>query len=193
MNNNQVNLYNFLKSTYGDKKSLDKVKQAGYNYDSILSNSNVKVFHNPKDNKLLVGVAGTHNFSDVLTDISLAFGNLKGTSRYKEAHDILKQAKTKYNPVETVVGGHSLGGAVSQYIASKNDKVYTLDKGATIGQKTRSNEKAFRTEGDAVSLLASGAKNMTTLANKNRATGFLPTDTLQAHNISSIKNENIKI
>jgi hypothetical protein len=189
----KVNLYQFLKSTYGDKKALDKVKQAGYNYDSMLSNSNVKVFHRPSDNKLLVGVAGTHNFSDILTDINLAFGNLKGTSRYKEAKDILKQAKTKYNPSETIVGGHSLGGSISQYIASKRDKAVTLDKGATIGQKTRSNERAYRTEGDAVSLLASGAKNMTTLANRNTATGFLPTDVLKAHNLTSIKKENIQV
>jgi hypothetical protein len=189
----KVDLYQFLKSTYGDKKALDKVKQAGYNYDSMLSNSNVKVFHRPSDNKLLVGVAGTHNFSDVLTDINLAFGNLKGTSRYKEAKDILKQAKTKYNPSETIVGGHSLGGSISQYIASKRDKAVTLDKGATIGQKTRSNERAYRTEGDAVSLLASGAKNMTTLANRNTATGFLPTDVLKAHNLTSIKKENIQV
>ncbi len=189
----KVDLYQFLKSTYGDKKALDKVKQAGYNYDSMLSNSNVKVFHRPSDNKLLVGVAGTHNFSDVLTDIGLAFGQLKGTTRYKEAKDILKEAKQKYNPSETIVGGHSLGGAISQYIASKRDKAITLDKGATIGQKTRSNERAYRTEGDAVSLLAAGAKNMTTLANRNTATGFLPTDVLKAHNLTSIKKENIQV
>ena len=40
--------------------------------------------------------------------------------------------------------GHSLGGTIAGYIGGKGDTVKTLDKGATIGQKVRSNEKAYR-------------------------------------------------
>ena len=112
-----VDLYDVLKSSYGDKRSIDNVKRQGYNYDTILSNSNVKVFHNPEKNKLVVGVAGTHNFNDVLTDVNLAVGNLKNTDRYKEAKNILNQAKEKYKPNDVVVGGHSLGGALANLMA----------------------------------------------------------------------------
>ena len=42
---------------------------------------------------MLVNVAGTHNLKDVITDVNLAFGNLKNTSRYKEAKKVLEKAK----------------------------------------------------------------------------------------------------
>lgn len=188
-----LDFYDVLKSSYGDRNSIDKIKREGYNYDTMLSNSNVKVFHNPEKNKLVVGVAGTHSTNDVLTDVNLAFGNLKNTDRYKEARNILNRAKEKYSPNDVVISGHSLGGSISQYIAGKNDKVYTLDKGATIGQKTRKNEVAYRTQGDVVSLLNAGSKRVTTLPNKNLPTGFLVGDILKAHNVDNIKNSNIQI
>jgi hypothetical protein len=128
------------------------------------------------------------------TDLYLALGKLKDTNRYKEAKQTLENAKLKYgNDITTNITGHSLGGAIGQYVGNKNDKVFTLDKGATIGQKTRGNETAFRTSGDAVSLLASGANRMTTLENRNRATGLLPLDTLKSHHVENIRKENIQI
>jgi hypothetical protein len=87
--------------------------------------------------------------------------------------------------------GHSLGGSVILYLGSKseNDKILTLDKGATPFQKTRNIEKAYRTEGDVVSLLNANSKHMTTILNPNIKTGILPVDSLIAHSISNIKNE----
>jgi len=187
-----VKLYDALKSSYGDKKSQQQLKNAGYNYDSMLSNHNQQVWYNPNTKKMLFNVAGTHNLKDWGTDLYLAFGKLKDTNRYKEAKNILNEAKKKYgNDIETKISGHSLGGAVSQYIAGKNDKVYTLDKGATIGQKTRSNENAYRTSGDIVSALNANSTRMNTLNNYNKSTGFIPMDILKAHNVENIKNEEI--
>jgi len=187
-----VKLYDALKSSYGDKKSQQQLKNAGYNYDSMLSNHNQQVWYNPNTKKMLFNVAGTHNLKDWGTDLYLAFGKLKDTNRYKEAKNILNEAKRKYgNDIATKISGHSLGGAVSQYIAGKNDKVYTLDKGATIGQKTRSNENAYRTSGDIVSALNANSTRMNTLNNYNKSTGFIPMDILKAHNVENIKNEEI--
>ena len=81
----------------------------------------------------------------------------------------------------------------SQYIASKNDKVYTLDKGATIGQKTRRNETAYRTEGDYVSLLNANSKRMKTLKNPYIQTGITLIDGYNAHDTKNIKDANIFI
>jgi len=187
-----IKLYDALKSSYGDKRSQQQLKNAGYNYDSMLSNHNQQVWYNPNTKKMLFNVAGTHNLKDWGTDLYLAFGKLKDTNRYKEAKNILNEAKKKYgNDIETKISGHSLGGAVSQYIAGKNDKVYTLDKGATIGQKTRSNENAYRTSGDIVSALNANSTRMNTLNNYNKSTGFIPMDILKAHNVENIKNEEI--
>lgn len=187
-----VDLYDALKSSYGDKKSKEKLANAGYKYDSMLSNHNEQVWYNPNEKKLLYNVAGTHNLSDVGTDLYLAFGKLKDTNRYKEAGNKLEEAKKKYNVDNATITGHSLGGAVSQYIANKNDKVYTLNKGATIGQKTRGNETAIRTSGDAVSLMNAGSTRMKTI--DNTGLGFLNyLNPLASHNVSNIKDYKIRI
>ena len=189
-----VNLYDALKSSYGNRKSKEQLKNAGYNYDSMLSNHNQQVWYNPNTKKMLFNIAGTHNLKDWGTDLYLALGKLKDTNRYKEADKILSEAKRKYgNDIQTNITGHSLAGAIGQYIGDKNDKVYTLDKGATIGQKTRSNENAYRTDGDIVSLLNANSTRMKTLNNYNKATGLIPLDILKAHNVENIKNHNIFI
>jgi hypothetical protein len=187
-----LNLYDALKQGYGDKKAKSKLENQGYAMDKGLSNNNQQVFYNNANKKLLVNVSGTHNLQDVGTDIYLAFGGIKNTNRYKEARTTLNKAKEKYKTNATV-SGHSLGGTISGLIAGKDDQVFTLDKGATIGSRVRGNEKAFRTRGDLVSLLNSGATRVKTLANPNTQTGILPLDILNAHNVSNIKNQKIEI
>ena len=151
-----VKLHKVLKRSYANKDEQRKgFHEDGddYDFDDGLSNDNQQVYYDKKKKKLLVSVAGTHNLKDVGTDVYLAMGHLKDTNRYKEAENVLNKAKVKYGVDNATVVGHSLGGSISQYIAGSKDKAYTLDKGATIGQKTRSNENAYRTSGDAVSLL----------------------------------------
>jgi hypothetical protein len=189
----QVSLYDALQSSYGDKQSQSKLANAGYKYDSMLSNHNQQVWYNPNEKKLLYNVAGTHNLSDVGTDAYLAFGGLKSTNRYKEADNILRQAKQKYNPANTTVTGHSLGSTIANQIASKGagDQVYALDGGFTIGQNISNNKNFhnFRTAGDLVSIMSQNKNNIgniTTLRNNNWFK-----DPLTAHHVENIKNENI--
>jgi len=188
-------LYTTLKSSYGDRKALRELELAGYKQDKELSSHNQQVWYNAADNKLLYNVAGTHNLSDWGTDVYLAAGKLKSTSRYKEAKKTLEKAREKYKNAQTTLTGHSLGGSIVGYLASKsrNDKVFTLDKGATIGQKVRKGEQAFRTSGDLVSLLNKNAKHTQTLKNPNVRTGIVPFDVLQAHHVENIQNEKIFI
>lgn len=188
----QVPLYDVLKAGY-DKTRRNDLNKYGYNYDSMLSNSNQQVYFNPNENKLLVNVAGTHNLQDVGTDIYLAFGDLKSTNRYKQARDTLNKAKEKYGVDSATVTGDSLGGAVSQYIAGKNDKAITYNKGSTIGQKTRGNESAYRIEGDVVSLLSSNAKRSKTLDNKAKTTFNPITNILNRHYVDNLKGRDIFI
>jgi predicted alpha/beta-fold hydrolase len=121
----------------------------------------------------------------------LAAGKLKDTNRYKESHKILRVAKEKYKPINTTVSGHSLGGSIAGYIASKGDKVFTLDKGATLFQPVKKNEKAYRSSGDLVSLLNANSKHVTTLKNNNFQTGIIPLDALNSHNVNNIKDKKI--
>ena len=188
-NNHKFNLHKVLKLSYDNNNNhQQKMKKNGYQFDSMLSNKNEKVYYNPTDNKLLVSVAGTDKFSpkDIITDAYLAAGKLQNTTRYQHAHNTIINAKKKYNVNSATLAGHSLGGSIVSYAGSKNDKIYTLDKGATIGTKTRSREKAFRSAGDIVSALSSNSSNMKTLGKHN----YNP---LSAHNISNIKHNKIYI
>jgi hypothetical protein len=180
-------LHEVLKLSYADReKQQQGLKNYGYNYDSRFSNDNHQAYYNPKKQKLLFSVTGTHNLKDVGTDAYLAAGKLKDTTRYQQADKALKEAKALYNPKKVSVAGHSLGGTISSYIAQPSDKVYTLDKGVTLGQGYRPNEKAYRTSGDLVSVLGVRNKNMVTLSNKNMFKNVLTN-----HNVNNIKDEKI--
>ncbi|NDD83970.1 hypothetical protein EBZ38_06795 [bacterium] len=161
--NTGVNLRDVLKSGYGDKRSIEYLSSKHYELNNTLSDSNQQVYINNESKKILFNVSGTHNLNDVYTDLFLAFGRLKNTKRYREARDRIQKVRDYYKDYEVTVTGHSLGGAIAQYIAKPSEKVYTFNKGATIGQKTRKNEIAYRTKGDIVSILSSGATRSKTL------------------------------
>jgi predicted alpha/beta-fold hydrolase len=131
----------------------------------------------------MYNVAGTHSMNDWGTNAMLAIGKLKNTKRYKEADETLKKAQEKYKPTNTAITGHSLGGAIAQNFHNRGS-VTTLDPAYTIGQKTRG--EAFRSKGDLVSLLGSKATHMKTLDHNT-------SNSLQAHNVSNIKDENIYV
>jgi hypothetical protein len=166
----------------------------GYEIDKDLSNDNQQVYYNPNEKKLLYNVAGTHNLSDVGTDVYLGLGKLKDTKRYKYADKTLKQAKQKYGVNKAMIAGHSLGGSIAGYVGNPDvDSIYTLDKGATIGQTVRKGENAYRSKGDVVSLLNANDTNMKILINPNQQTGKFIKDGLDAHNVGNIKYSNISI
>lgn len=154
-----LSLANILKKSYkSNKEAKEELLKYNYVLDEKLSSGNQKVFFNPITKKLLVAVAGTHNFKDVLTDVNFGFGlkSIKDTARYKEAKKILDKARKRYpsaaNSVDVV--GHSLGGQIASRIAKNKDNIITYGKGSTIGETVRANEKSYRVSGDAFSTLA---------------------------------------
>lgn len=135
------------------------------------------------------------------------FGGFKDTDRYKQADQTLKAAKAKYGPAETAITGHSLGGRIVQDIAKKDDKVYALDAGSTIGQTVKGgpNRQVYRTAGDVVSGTTAWNPAVKTLANPHTSK-LLPAlftrsapqigvaaaiDAYNAHNIENIKGSDI--
>jgi len=192
-------LHDVLKNSYAKNKSKT---MKGYNLDENLSNHNQQVYYNPTKKSLLLSGTGTHNFNDdgtynfndIGTDFYLGIGKLKDTNRYKEADKTLKKAKEKYGVNKAIITGHSLFGTIAGYIGNPDvDSIYTLDKGATIGQPVRKNEHAYRSKGDVVSLLNSNDPNITNLINPNQQTGRFIKDSLKAHNVDNIKYNNIHL
>ena len=190
------NLYDLLKASYKNShEQATSLSRFGYNRDEELSNDNQQAYFNPEKKKLIYTVFGTHNAKDWGTNAYLAVGKIKDTNRYNLADAGLKKAKLKYGVSDASIYGHSLGGTIARYIDGSGDTVKTLDKGATIGQKVHSNEKAYRTAFDPVSLLNANSKNMTTLPNTNKKirTGLLPLDAVingvKAHDVDCIKGQ----
>jgi hypothetical protein len=189
-----MKLANALKIGYKSKEYQEqKMAKRGFVRDNDLSSNDHQAYYNKKKDKLLFNVTGTHNLYDVGTDFYLAAGHIKDTNRFQEADKMLKKSKEKYHPSSVTVIGHSLGAGVGSLIASKNDKVITLDKAATIGTRTRSNETAFRTAGDPFSILNANSKRMTTIENPNSnifKNGIIG-QVFQNHDIANIRNEKI--
>jgi Lipase (class 3) len=161
----------------------------GYELDKSLSNHNQQVYYKPNEKKLLMSVAATHNLRDVGTVFMLGVGKLKNTSRYKEAKSTIDKVENKYNPMKTVVAGHSLGSSIANYIGSKDDQIIGLNGGYTIGQKTRANKTNYRTGGDLVSVLGASQKHVKTI---NNSISFLSSP-WSSHNIDAIKSSKINI
>jgi hypothetical protein len=193
-----MSLYEVLKNSSGllgdQKTSLNKY---GYEYDSGLSSRNIQVYYNPNNKTLLYTVKGTDpkKSADIRTDISLALGNLKGTKRYKDAEKQLVKATEKYNPNKRILAGYSLGGSIVSNLGSKGkgDSVYTYNKGATLGQKTRNIEKGYRTRGDIVSVAS--AKDVKTLKKTPSTLDlFGPIGSaLSSHQLDQLKKQSIDI
>jgi hypothetical protein len=103
---------------------------------------------------------------------------------------MLKKAKAGLTPKKTVVTGFSLGGAIASGIASSSDKVYTFNRGATIGSKVRDNETSYRVNGDLVSANLSG--DVKTIPKDRTLTDFL-SPALGSHELDQLKNDDINI
>lgn len=198
-----VNLAKVIKVGYKSEEKQGKVmKRFGYKIDKDLSNDNQQVYYNPNEKKLLYNVAGTHNNKDKLTDVYLAFGGLKNTDRYKSADETLKKAKSKYGVTNATITSHSLGGSIAQGIAKPEDQEYSLNAGYTIGQKTKGgNQHNYRTQGDVVSLLGAGSKNLKTIGKKDNTSVLgsflkggivgLATNLIKSHKPETIKKEHV--
>ena len=184
-----VQLYNIVNNGYKHKDT----KYDGFELDPTLSNGNNQLYVNKKEKKLIYNTTGTHNLKDWGTNFYLGLGKLKDTKRYKDAHQGIRDAKTKYTGYNSIITGDSLGGAIARGISSKGDSVISYNSASTLGEKTKTREKNFRVAGDSVSALQSKAKHMKTLENKNFRTHIPIIDSYYSHLPSAIKNHNIRI
>jgi hypothetical protein len=195
-NNNQLlkkgclSLHAGLKNTYDTQENQSKFgKDCGYSYDKELSNHNQQVYYNPNNKNLMMSVTGTHNMSDIGTDLKMMGSGVKSTDRYREAQMTLGKAKAKYSPSSTTGIGHSLGGAI---VSDLNfDQKVTMNKASTNPFKgTPGNETHLRTYGDMVSFLSSGNKHTHNMIGGNITD---PMSWLKAHNTDNIKKYGYKI
>ena len=168
--------HDILKNGY-NKDKLDEVN--GFQLDRELSNDDHQIYHH-KDKGLLYNVTGTQNSRDWVNNLKLATGiGFKKSIRYNNEKETLNKAKKKYNVDNALITGHSQGAAHASFISDPNkDEVFTLDKAATIGHKSRKNETNYASRGDLVSVFN----------NNNKYIGNHDYNFLNAHKVNKIKN-----
>lgn len=193
MTSKSVKLYDVLKSFYDEgKKSI--LKSYGFDFKPEYSSGKLQTFFDPDDKVLIFSVKGTDptSFADLRSDVSLALGRLKQTKRYKDADAMLKRAKAGLSPKKTVVVGFSLGGAIASGIAAGTDKVYTFNRGSTIGSKKRANETAYRVEGDVVSANLNESKTLPKDYGMKDLVGPVG-QALSSHELDQLKDDDVLI
>ena len=157
-----LTLQDTLKSSYMTKKqSANLLDKSGYEFDNNLSNIESRVYHNPKNNKVLVTFRGTKNWiNDIPTDLAILTGELKHTQRYKDSKKTYEKAKEKYHTDNITLAGHSMGGSLANAIGKSKDDIYTLNKGVGfLNPSTKTNEHAYRTSTDLISALSATDKH----------------------------------
>jgi len=175
----KLKLYKALKIGYlRDKKKQAKVlKRYGYRLDTELSNGReTLVAYNPFNNKVLFIPNGTDptNERDLQTDLILAVGGLRQTSRYMDTKKTYNEAKKKYSGSNFILASHSLGGGISNYVAQPKDKVINYNPAYPPNATARPNVTNYRTQGDIISAYA--PKQNTITLEKPRPDPQAPSD-----------------
>ena len=182
-----IDLYDAMKNSYAKEEDQKRFgRDAGYVYDEQLSNDNQQVYYNPDSKKMIFSITGTHNISDVGSDLKMMTSGVKSTDRYRQAEMTLGKAKAKYNPSHTTAYGTSLGGSIASKLEDKADRVVTLNKAHIPFDKTGSKETAIRSRGDIVSVFAANGKHVHTIANGDLTD---PMTWLRSHSSDSIKGK----
>ena len=111
------------------------------------------VAFNPTTKKVLFVENGTdpRNPYDIASDVALAAGATKHTRRFSRAKSTLNMAHDRYKDYKFTLAGHSLGGNITNYIATPNDKVINYNAAYAPKAKARPNITNFRIASDPIS------------------------------------------
>lgn len=164
----KLKLYKALKIAYmrgNQKRQAKLLKKYGYVLDRELSDGReTLVAYNPfQKNKVLFIANGTDpkNEEDLLTDVILGQGGIRQTERFMDTKRLLNKAKDKYKGSQFVLAGHSLGSALLNYAATREDKVINYNPAYAYRATARPNVTNYRTQGDIVSSFAPKANTVT--------------------------------
>jgi hypothetical protein len=104
--------------------------------------------------RVFIGHRGTANLEDVGTDFQLAFGNLRGSDRFRRAEALAQQAANDYADADIIQVGHSLGGTLADQISRDlGHRSITFNQGSSPFQHSEVSQEHqhIRTENDPVS------------------------------------------
>lgn len=154
---------NIVNIAYADKNSRPNTYiHDGSLYTKLYDDEHNVAYRNNKGG-IKVGIAGTNNFNDAVTDAGLLLGNdIRNTDRYKSSASFLKKVMDENKDANIELFGHSLSGLITNQLQKDNPNIsstaynpYLLNTNQ-ISDKTRN----IRTYTDPASLLvASNIEN----------------------------------
>ena len=86
------------------------------------SSENVVAYKSNDSKRILLGVAGTHNWDDLITDAEL-MGKMERplhSVRFEELQKAYEKIRAQYPSAKIIVGGHSLGNSIVLELLRKN-------------------------------------------------------------------------
>ena len=125
---NAGNVKDLIGISYGNKP-VDKDR---FKVQKKYSNQNRKVVKDKETGQRNVVFRGTKSLSDIGNDAMIAIGQEKHTTRFKNSKNIVNKLNKKYGKKNVNVLGDSLGGAIAEASASKNQKIITTNKASGI-------------------------------------------------------------
>ena len=142
-----------LTNSYNDKPT----DVNGYKLDKDLSGKRVQVYTD-ENGKVYIVHRGTHGIHDIMTDVKMTFGNVKGQKRFKYAEKIQREAENKYGKDNVTTLGHSLGAKIAEQVGKNSKEIITYNKPTLpldLFKKKKLPDKQYdiRTSRDPVSIL----------------------------------------
>lgn len=168
-----------LKSSYNKPDDVN-----GYTLDKSLSGKRVQVYTD-ENGKAYVVHRGTQGVQDVLTDVKMAFGNVKGQKRFKHAKKIQKEAEKKYGANNVATLGHSLGAKIAEEVGKDSNEIITYNKPTLPldiikGKELPDKQFDIRTSRDPISILQPFQKGSADLVIKSTTLNPLTEHTTDA-------------
>lgn len=136
-----------------------------YIYLGESSTPEIAVYANHDNRDMIVGFRGSETKKDIIPDIHIALGVEFASKRFRNSLKYFKNLKQRYPNYKFKVTGHSLGGAIANFIADEYPDVegYTYNAGKGLKSnplvelfKRKNKLTNVRTRGDLVSILNTG-------------------------------------
>lgn len=136
----------------------DSVKKSGWT--QVASSSADNGFHAKafeKDGKIMIAFRGSDDAADLTSDYQMVAGRVP--EQLENANNFVAQVRQQHPDAQIIVTGHSLGGALTELVASKNedvlgltfDAVGTRDIVKKNGLKDNNNTINYVVNGDVIS------------------------------------------
>ena len=107
---------------YSDADALSKSGWTQVQTASADNGFHAKAFE--KDGKIMVAFRGSDDAADLTSDFQMLAGRVP--EQFENAKDFVAQIKEMYPDAQIIVTGHSLGGALTEMVASEYDDVLGL-------------------------------------------------------------------